>query len=124
MLFAELSYRDLPAANALLNALAGVLLFVGVRLIRQGREATHKRMMLAAFAVSVVFLGCYLTYHQLLFNNEGSHGKPFTGPQPIRGVYFALLISAQNNTWAQSPNWRWNDAPAWGVAYGVAEVAP
>ncbi|MBL9089650.1 MAG: DUF420 domain-containing protein [Planctomycetaceae bacterium] len=93
MLFAELSYRDLPAANALLNALAGVLLFVGVRLIRQGREATHKRMMLAAFAVSVVFLGCYLTYHQLLFNNEGSHGKPFTGPQPIRGVYFALLIS-------------------------------
>lgn len=38
--------------------------------------------------------------------------------------YFALLISAQNNTWAQSPNWRWNDAPAWGVAYGVAEVAP
>ncbi|MBL9085055.1 MAG: DUF420 domain-containing protein [Planctomycetales bacterium] len=93
MLFADFTYRDLPAVNAGLNALAGVLLFVGVRLIRARCETAHKRVMLAAFATSVVFLGCYLTYHQLLFLNEGSHGKPFTGPSAVRPFYLALLIS-------------------------------
>lgn len=93
MLFAEFTYRDLPAVNALLNALAGVLLVVGVRLIRRRRETAHKRVMLAAFAVSVVFLGCYLAYHQLLYMHEGSHGKPFAGPSAVRPFYLALLIS-------------------------------
>ncbi|MGC3968080.1 MAG: DUF420 domain-containing protein [Pirellulales bacterium] len=93
MLFAELTYRDLPAANAALNALAGILLVVGVRLIRRRRETAHKRVMLAAFATSVVFLGCYLAYHQLLYLNEGSHGKPFAGPSAVKPFYLALLIS-------------------------------
>ncbi len=92
LLFA-LSYRDLPTVNAVLNALAAVLLVVGVRLIRRRRETAHKRTMLAAFAVSVVFLVCYLTYHQLLFVNEGKHGKEFAGPAAIRPAYLALLIS-------------------------------
>ncbi|MBA4018856.1 MAG: DUF420 domain-containing protein [Pirellula sp.] len=92
LLFA-LSYRDLPSINAALNALAAVLLVVGVQLIRRRRETAHKRTMLAAFGVSVVFLGCYLAYHQLLYMNEGSHGKAFAGPSTLRPAYLALLIS-------------------------------
>jgi uncharacterized membrane protein YozB (DUF420 family) len=93
MLFAEFTYRDLPTVNAVLNALAGTLLVVGYVLIKRHRETAHKRVMLSAFGVSVVFLGCYLSYHQLLFVNEGVRGRPFLGPEPIRTLYFAMLIS-------------------------------
>jgi uncharacterized membrane protein YozB (DUF420 family) len=43
--------------------------------------------MVAAFAVSAVFLACYLTYHALVGH------VPFQGRGPIRTVYFAILIS-------------------------------
>jgi protein SCO1/2/putative membrane protein len=55
--------HDLPAVNATLNATAAVLLVRGRGLIRAGRRQAHKRMMIAAFSVSVVFLISYLTYH-------------------------------------------------------------
>jgi len=49
--------------NATLNAIATVLLVVGLWLIKRGRVEAHKRTMLAAFAVSAAFLACYLWYH-------------------------------------------------------------
>jgi uncharacterized membrane protein YozB (DUF420 family) len=70
-----------------LNTLATVLLVVGYRLIKQRREVAHKRVMLSAFGVSMLFLVCYLVYHYM-----AGHVK-FTGPQPIAGVYHAILIS-------------------------------
>lgn len=47
----------------------------------------HKRVMQAAFGVSVVFLICYLTYHAQV----GS--VPFQKTGPVRAVYFTILIS-------------------------------
>ena len=88
-----MTYRDMPTLNAALNALATVLLVVGYLLIKQRREAAHKRVMLSAFGVSIVFLLSYLTYHQLLYVNEGRRGVPFTGPEPIRTLYLGMLIS-------------------------------
>ena len=58
-----MSVHDLPAVNASLNALATILLLYGYRLIRQGRREQHKKVMLSAFGVSIVFLICYLVYH-------------------------------------------------------------
>lgn len=52
----------LPAVNASLNGSAAVLLVVGRRLARQGRIDAHRRVMLSAFGVSAVFLGCYLVH--------------------------------------------------------------
>ena len=79
--------RDLPAVNATLNAIAFVLLLIGYRLIRQGRRESHKKVMLAAFAVSTVFLASYLIYHfnvgSVRFQKEGA----------IRTVYFVILVS-------------------------------
>jgi uncharacterized membrane protein YozB (DUF420 family) len=43
--------------------------------------------MIAAFAVSAIFLACYLTYHYLVGH------VPFTGQGPIRIVYFTILFS-------------------------------
>jgi uncharacterized membrane protein YozB (DUF420 family) len=77
----------LPAVNASLNGLATVLLVLGYLLILLNRPVAHKWVMLAAFGVSVVFLGCYLVYH----GYAGS--KPFTGTGLMRPVYFTVLIS-------------------------------
>ncbi|MBX7168434.1 MAG: DUF420 domain-containing protein [Pirellulales bacterium] len=90
---APFDWRRLPALNAALNATSGVLLVVGLLLIKAGRERAHRNMMLTAFAVSVVFLASYLTYHQMLKNHTGLHGVPFKGPSPVREAYYALLIS-------------------------------
>ena len=55
--------HSLPAINATLNGIAAVLLAIGYTFMRQGRIQAHKRVMLTAFSVSVVFLACYLFYH-------------------------------------------------------------
>ena len=79
--------RDLPALNAFLNGTAAVLLVTGRRLIRAGRVQTHRRVMLSAFAVSVLFLISYLIYHY----HVGSVRFPRTGL--IRSVYLTILAS-------------------------------
>jgi len=79
--------RNLPAVNAGLNATASVLLVWGHELMRKRRIADHKKVMLAAFALSVVFLMCYLIYHAQV----GS--VPFRKQGPVRAVYFSILIS-------------------------------
>jgi uncharacterized membrane protein YozB (DUF420 family) len=59
----NLSVHDLPALNAILNGTAAILLTRGYFLIRAGRRQEHKRTMITAFGVSVVFLISYLVYH-------------------------------------------------------------
>lgn len=84
----------LPHVNASLNALSTLLLILGYVLIRQRREQAHKWTMLSCFAVSVIFLICYLTYHQLLYAATGERGKPFEQPGvAIRYVYYTILIT-------------------------------
>lgn len=82
-----MSVSDLPALNATLNAIAAVLLVIGYVLIRRGRIQQHRRVMLAAFTTSALFLVSYVIYHA----NAGS--RPFAGQGAIRIVYFAILIS-------------------------------
>jgi protein SCO1/2/putative membrane protein len=85
--------RLLPAVNASLNGLATVLLVAGYAAIRSGRRETHKALMLSAFAVSIVFLGCYLAYHWGLHHYTGESGKKFAGVGWIRPIYFTILIT-------------------------------
>jgi uncharacterized membrane protein YozB (DUF420 family) len=78
---------DLPAVNATLNGISAILLVIGYVLIRRRRIEQHRRVMIAAFATSTLFLICYVIYHA----NVGS--KPFTGQGTIRSVYFFVLIT-------------------------------
>jgi uncharacterized membrane protein YozB (DUF420 family) len=78
---------DLPAINATLNGVAAVLLIIGYTLIRRGRIAQHRAVMLTAFGTSFLFLISYLVYHA----HVGS--KHFPGQGPVRFVYFAILVS-------------------------------
>ncbi len=82
-----ISIHDLPAINATLNATAAVLLVWGFLLIRRRSIAAHRKVMLAAFATSSVFLCCYLVYHY----NVGS--VPFPGTGAIRAVYLSILAT-------------------------------
>ncbi len=77
----------IPTLNAGLNALATCLLVVGRAQARSGRLEAHRRTMLAALAVSVLFLVCYLIYHA----EVGS--VRFQGTGPIRTVYLSILAS-------------------------------
>lgn len=79
--------RDLPAVNAVLNATAAVLLATGYALIRRRRIGAHRAVMLAAFAVSVLFLASYLVYH----SQVGSVRFQKTGA--VRTVYFTVLLT-------------------------------
>jgi uncharacterized membrane protein YozB (DUF420 family) len=81
------SFRDLPTLNAVLNAIAAVLLVVGWRHARHGRRDAHRAAMLAALSVSTLFLASYLVYHY----EVGS--VRFTARGAIRVLYFAVLIS-------------------------------
>lgn len=75
------------ALNASLNGTSAVLLAAGYVAIRSGKVQVHKRLMLAAFAVSSAFLLSYLLYHYRVGH------VAFQGQGWIRPVYFALLIS-------------------------------
>jgi putative membrane protein len=77
-----------PALNATLNATSAILLAGGYAAIRAGKMQIHKRFMVSAFWVSVVFLASYVIYHLrvkqvVLFQGQGW----------IRPVYFTLLLS-------------------------------
>jgi uncharacterized membrane protein YozB (DUF420 family) len=79
--------HDLPAVNASLNALSGILLACGYTLMRQRRIELHRRFMIAAFAASSLFLVCYVIYHAQV----GS--VPFPRQGFVRLLYFVILIT-------------------------------
>ena len=81
----------LRSTNAMLNGLATVLLLAGLGAIRAGSVTHHKRLMLTAFAVSVAFLACYLTYHGALRSYTGVGHKPYAGAESLRQGYYAIL---------------------------------
>ncbi len=78
---------DLPTVNAALNATAAVLIGTGFYFIKLKNIRAHKACMVAALAVSALFLTSYLVYHY----NVGS--VRFAKQGWIRDVYFPLLIS-------------------------------
>jgi len=82
-----MTVHDLPAVNATLNALSGVLLVVGYVLIRLRRIEQHRRVMIAAFITSSLFLICYVVYHAQVGSVR------FTRDGFVRPLYFTILIT-------------------------------
>ncbi len=79
--------HDLPAVNATLNGTAAILLTTGYTLIRRKKIQQHKRVMIAAFCVSIAFLICYIVYHAQVGSVH------YRGTGALRAVYFTILIS-------------------------------
>jgi uncharacterized membrane protein YozB (DUF420 family) len=82
-----LSLNDLPAVNATLNGVAGVLLLIGFLLIRSRRIDWHRRFMIGAFVASSLFLVSYLVYHAQVGSVR------FTRQGLVRPLYFTILIT-------------------------------
>jgi putative membrane protein len=82
-----MSVHDLPALNATLNAISGVLLLIGYVLIRSGRRDQHRRTMIAAFVASSLFLVSYVVYHAQVGSVR------FTRDGFVRPLYFTILIT-------------------------------
>lgn len=80
----------LPHVNASLNALAMGLLIAGWVAIKKRRISLHRNLMISSFAVSVVFLACYLVYH---FNTTMLKRFPEYPPDLVRITYFFILTS-------------------------------
>jgi|SRR5271165_3068125 len=78
-----------PALNAFLNGTSAVLIGAGYYCIKSGRRKAHKRLMLAAFVTSTLFLISYLYYH-LVLRAGVTH---FKGEGIWRPIYFAILLS-------------------------------
>ena len=82
-----MSHAVWPALNATLNATSAMLLIAGYLCIRSKRITAHACCMIAAAAVSLVFLASYLAYHAQVGSVR------FAGTGPVRPVYFAILSS-------------------------------
>lgn len=81
-----MSISDLPTLNAILNSLSAVFLILGFRYIKKGEQQTHKKFMISALVVSVLFLTSYLIYH---YNIPST---PYPYHDWTRPLYFAILI--------------------------------
>jgi len=73
--------------NAIINSMVSVLLVAGLIAVKNRRYTLHKRIMLAAIVLSVLFLISYICHH--LFAGDTKFG----GVGKIRYVYFFILIS-------------------------------
>lgn len=78
-----------PTLNALLNALAAGLLVFGRSLARSRRFDRHRRVMIAAFAVSTLFLVIYVSDKVA----TGFASTTFNADGLARVAYLVLLTS-------------------------------
>ena len=88
-----MTITDLPAVNACLNGGSAILLAAGYRFIRRGNRAAHRNCMIAAFVTSMLFLGCYLTYHIGMKIHYGRGHTEFRDPQWFRPIYLFILFT-------------------------------
>jgi putative membrane protein len=79
--------HDLPAVNATLNGISGILLLIGYLLIRARKIDLHRRVMIAAFTTSSLFLVCYIVYHAQVGSVR------FVRQGFVRPLYFTILIT-------------------------------
>jgi putative membrane protein len=79
--------RIFAKINAVINTLVAVLLVAGLVTAKSRRYDMHKKIMLSAMALSLLFLISYICHH--LFAGETKFG----GEGTIRYVYYAILIT-------------------------------
>lgn len=82
-----LDLGSFPFFHAIINALTAILLATGYYLIKKQNRQMHKRVMITAFALSVVFLVSYVI-------SKISHEPvPYGGEGFLKYLYFFILIS-------------------------------
>jgi putative membrane protein len=91
----------LPPFHAAVNAVAAVVLVIALIAVLKGRIALHRRMIMAAMALSVLFLLSYVAYHftsnEVKFGDANLDGVVDAAERVrvggTRTVYLLLLAS-------------------------------
>ncbi|MFZ9662054.1 MAG: DUF420 domain-containing protein [Chitinophagaceae bacterium] len=73
--------------NAVLNSAVSVLLVAALVAVKKANYLLHKKLMMTAMALSVLFLVSYIAHHLL------SGDTHFGGTGVIRYIYFFILIT-------------------------------
>ncbi len=77
----------LPKLNAMINGTCTLLLLTSLYYIKRRDIQTHKKLNIATFILSALFLVSYIIYH-----STGNEAK-FGGQGFIRPIYFFILIT-------------------------------
>jgi putative membrane protein len=77
----------LPKLNAVINGITFLVLIGAFISILRRNVVLHKRLMLSALILSVLFLLSYVTYHSL------TESTPYGGIGVLRTIYFIILIT-------------------------------
>ncbi len=83
----SIDFSFLPPFYSLLNAIAAVILIIAYIQIKNKNIIGHKRSMIAALSISLLFLLCYVVYHVTTPETK------YCGEGLSRTIYFVLLIS-------------------------------
>ncbi|MBL7939176.1 MAG: DUF420 domain-containing protein [Flavobacteriales bacterium] len=73
--------------NAIINSLVSLLLLAGLFTARSGKWAAHRRIMIVAILLSILFLVSYILHH--LFAGDTKFG----GEGAVKVVYYLVLAS-------------------------------
>ncbi|MEO8961757.1 MAG: DUF420 domain-containing protein [Ginsengibacter sp.] len=89
------------AINAVINSFVAILLVTGLLAVKSKKYLLHRRIMIAAIILSVIFLISYVCHHLLSgeskfgdLNHDGIvsiHEKKIAGP--VRYVYYFILLT-------------------------------
>lgn len=98
--FPDFIYK-LPLVNAILNGTCSVLLILSLWAIKKRNIQLHKRLNLTAFALSALFLICYVTAHYfvpdtIFGDTDHSHfldDAERAAVSGIRPVYLVILLT-------------------------------
>jgi putative membrane protein len=88
-------------ANAVINSLIAVLLLLALVAVKNGRYQLHKKLMMGALLLSIVFLLSYIAHHLLAgdtrFGDTNFDGvldeAEKTAAGAMRMVYFVILLT-------------------------------
>ena len=73
--------------NAVINSMVSFLLLVGLLAVKRGNYQLHKKVMLSAMLLSLLFLVSYICHH--LFSESTSFG----GEGAVKSIYYFILIT-------------------------------
>ena len=79
--------KYLPHLNGIINSLVSIVLILGFISIKRRKVHLHKKFMLTAVVLSVIFLVSYVTYHYFV---EETH---FRGSSGMKLFYYFVLLS-------------------------------
>jgi putative membrane protein len=88
-------------ANAIINSVIAVLLVLALIAVKNKKYLLHKRIMLTALVLSVIFLVSYIAHHLLAgeaIYGDVNHDGILSGAEKLevsetRGVYLIILLS-------------------------------